>query len=134
MFFAQPKNPLYTPTEELTPKLGFPSYNPLLGGQNDLEVSRGEIGCFTQTNVTSQKPLNGLVQLTAAGWENNGVTNRCVVDLVRWKQKHTESVTLPSAPLSSGEGRATHSSEEFSAQHNALGDPFWRSLMSLISV
>lgn len=85
-------------------QMGFPSYNRLLHDQKDLELSRGETGCFTQTNVTSQKPLNGLVQLAAAGRKNDGVTNRCVVDLVRWKQKHTQSAVLPSALLSSGKG------------------------------
>lgn len=84
--------------------MGFPSYNRLLHDQKDLELSRGETGCFTQTNVTSQKPLNGLVQLAAAGRKNDGVTDRCVVDLVRWKQKHTQSAVLPSALLSSGKG------------------------------
>lgn len=71
--------------------------------------------------MTSQEPLNGFIQLTAAGWKNNGMTNRCVVDLVRWKQKNTKSVTLPCVILSSEEGRAIHNSEGFSAQRNALG-------------
>lgn len=103
-----------------TSQLGFPSYNRLLRDQKDLELSRGEIGCFTQTDVTSQKPLNGLVQLPAAGGKNNGMTNSRVVDLVRWKQKYTELVILTSVVLSSEEGRATHNSEGSSAHHSPL--------------
>lgn len=117
--FCSTQESLVFINERAHSQLGFPSYDRLLHDQKDLELSRGEIGCFTQTNMTSQKPLNGLVQLAAAGWKNDGVTDCCVVDLVRGKHKHMESAMLPSV-LSSGEGKAIHNSEGFSAQHNAL--------------
>lgn len=62
--------------------------NRLLCNQKDLALSRREIGCFTQTNVTSQEPPDSFIQLIAAGWKNNCMSNCCVVDLVRCKQKN----------------------------------------------
>lgn len=75
--------------------------NWLLRGQKDLALYREEIGCFTQTNVTSQDPPDSFIQLTATGWKNNCMSNRCVVDLVRCKQKNIVLVMLPSVIFSS---------------------------------
>lgn len=78
--------------------------------------------------MTGQEPLDSVIELTAAGWKKKCMSNGCVVDLVRCKQKNMVSEMMPFLIFNSKQARAIHISERFSTQHTALGGPHLKEL------
>lgn len=51
--------------------------------------------------MTSQEPPDSVIQLAAAGWKNDCMSNCCVVDLVGCKQKKKKKKPMMLALLPS---------------------------------
>lgn len=76
--------------------------------------------------MTSQEPPDSVIQLAAAGWKNDCMSNCCVVDLVGCKQKKKKTHDVSIAAFyyfqrKVGEGNLAANSTGFPTQHAGFG-------------